>query len=164
MWTIGDLLYDAFKGCGEIVGEFFRVPLLGQRVWEHNTLSRQKSKESQGAASTTSSQSTPVLDMISSSSTHEKPKWIGYYLFKGTGRICKASVRAPGAFCTAMAQGAHNTPRLWGDKTVRPQPKIEGFTSGVAEGCKVRECRFRFNRDCILLMLRYPTGVDIWCV
>lgn len=41
-------------------------------------------------------------------------------------------------FTVAMAQGAHNTPKLWGDKTVRPSVKVSGIASGISAGCQVR--------------------------
>ena len=62
---------------------------------------------------------------------------MGFRAGKGFGRIIKAAARAPGTFTVAMAQGAHNAPRMWGDKTVRPQDKITGVVSGVTAGCKV---------------------------
>lgn len=40
-------------------------------------------------------------------------------------------------FTVAMAQGAHNAPRMWGDRTVRPQPKVTGLGTGLMAGCKV---------------------------
>jgi hypothetical protein len=62
---------------------------------------------------------------------------VGLRAAKGLGRIVKTAARAPGTFTVAMAQGAHNAPRMWGDKTVRPQDKVTGVVSGVAAGCKV---------------------------
>jgi hypothetical protein len=62
---------------------------------------------------------------------------VGFRAAKGLGRIVKAAARAPGTFTVAMAQGAHNAPRMWGDKTVRPQEKVTGVVSGVVAGCKV---------------------------
>jgi hypothetical protein len=62
---------------------------------------------------------------------------VGLRAAKGLGRIFKAAARAPGTFTVAMAQGAHNAPRMWGDKTVRPQDKVTGVVSGVVAGCKV---------------------------
>jgi hypothetical protein len=68
---------------------------------------------------------------------------VGLRAAKGLGRIVKAAARAPGTFTVAMAQGAHNAPRMWGDKTVRPQDKVTGVVSGVVAGCKVSP-RFSF--------------------
>jgi hypothetical protein len=62
---------------------------------------------------------------------------VGLRAAKGLGRIFKAAARAPGTFAVAMAQGAHNAPRIWGDKTVRPQEKVTGVVSGVVAGWKV---------------------------
>lgn len=64
----------------------------------------------------------------------------GRYAFKGTLRIGKAAVRAPGAFTAMMARGAHNAPKLWGDGTVRPVGRVTGVGSGLKEGVKVRSC------------------------
>lgn len=131
LWSVGGLLYDALKGCGEICTEVFRVPFLGQTVWEKPTSLPRSHTSILGTAGT------PAPDSASVSKTASKQKMIGYYAVKGAGRIAKSSARAPGAFCTGIASGAHNLPRLWGDRTVRSQEKITGFTSGVTEGCKV---------------------------
>lgn len=56
---------------------------------------------------------------------------------KGTARILKATLRSPMAFTLALAQGAHNAPRLWGDKTVREQDKVTGLRSGLTVAGKV---------------------------
>ena len=34
-------------------------------------------------------------------------------------------------FTLSLAQGFHNAPRLYGDKTVRPLEKVTGFRSGL---------------------------------
>lgn len=65
-------------------------------------------------------------------------KTLGTGSLKGTARILKATLRTPGQFAFAMAQGAHNAPRMWGDRTVRPQPKVTSLGSGLAAGGKVR--------------------------
>ena len=64
-------------------------------------------------------------------------KTLGSDSLKGITRIVKSTVRAPMTFTFAMAQGAHNAPRLWGDKTVRTQDKITGFGSGMVAAGKV---------------------------
>ena len=64
---------------------------------------------------------------------------LGLRTAKGVGRMFKAAFRAPGTFTVALAQGAHNAPRIWGDQTVRPQDKITGVVSGVTAGCKVSQ-------------------------
>lgn len=78
---------------------------------------------------------------------------VGLRAAKGLGRIFKATARAPGTFAVAMAQGAHNAPRMWGDKTVRPQDKVTGVVSGVVAGCKVSLHFALFGKGCALLKL-----------
>ena len=68
--------------------------------------------------------------------TASSSKPFGYFTAKGTGRILKSSLRAPMAFTYGMTQGAHEMPKLWGDKLVRPQPDITGIRSGVVAGVK----------------------------
>jgi len=63
----------------------------------------------------------------------------GAQVGKGITRIVKAATRAPMKFTVAMAQGAHNTPKLWGDKTVRPSVKVSGIASGISAGCQVSQ-------------------------
>lgn len=52
-----------------------------------------------------------------------------------------------------MAQGAHNAPRLWGDKTVRGQDKTTGLGSGIVATSKVCSLSSR-----ILFSLSYDRG------
>ena len=60
---------------------------------------------------------------------------------------------APGIVTVAMAQGAHNIPRMWGDKTIRPQDKVTGVVSGDAAGCKVGlRCEILVWLDCDILI------------
>jgi hypothetical protein len=40
-------------------------------------------------------------------------------------------------FTVAMAEGAHNAPRLWGDRLVRKPTKVTGIVSGLSAGCQV---------------------------
>jgi hypothetical protein len=40
-------------------------------------------------------------------------------------------------FTVAMAEGAHNAPRLWGDRSVRKPVKVTGIMSGISAGCQV---------------------------
>lgn len=120
-FAIFDLFYDFFKGVGEIGSEFFRVPNVGQKG--------QSSKSSQPmnlSAQSPSSSSSKVDDKI-----------LGERAAKGLGRITKAVLRSPMAFSVGMAQGAHNVPKIWGDKTVRPQEKITGIGSGLKAAGKV---------------------------
>ena len=69
-------------------------------------------------------------------SSARKPR-VGENLVHGAGTLVGATLRAPGDFTLALAQGAHNMPRLWNDRTVREQNEIKGIGSGIAVGCKV---------------------------
>lgn len=60
----------------------------------------------------------------------------GRHAATGIVRIGKAAARAPGEFTLAMARGAHNVPKFWGDRTVRPQEKVTGISSGLKQGVK----------------------------
>ena len=84
---------------------------------------------------------------------------VGFRAVKGFGRIFKAAARAPGTFTVAMAQGAHNAPRMWGDKTVRRQDKITGVVSGVTAGCKVGHCLARVAWLSIFMVPSEPASV-----
>jgi uncharacterized protein YgfB (UPF0149 family) len=50
---------------------------------------------------------------------------------KGIGRLAKALVQSPMELSIGIARGFHNTPRLWGDDTVRPQERVSDFKSGI---------------------------------
>ena len=84
--------------------------------------------------------SPPLVRSSSSSSsqpyTAASSKPFGYFTAKGSARILKSSLRAPMAFTYGMTQGAHEAPKLWGDRLVRAQPNITGFRSGVVAGVK----------------------------
>lgn len=119
--AIFDLFYDVFKGLGEIGSEFTRIPNVGQR-----------------GESSKSSQSINVSALPPTpSSSKVDDKIVGERAAKGLGRMTKAALRSPMTFSVGMAQGAHNLPKLWGDKTVRPQEKITGIGSGLKAAGKV---------------------------
>ena len=119
--AIFDLFYDVFKGLGEIGSEFTRIPNVGQR-----------------GESSVSSQSINVSALPPTpSSSKVDDKILGERAAKGLGRMTKAALRSPMAFSVGMAQGAHNLPKVWGDKTVRPQEKITGIGSGLRAAGKV---------------------------
>ena len=87
----------------------------------------------------------PTSESVDTASLQHCPaqmKMMGAGSVKGFGRIVTPSMRAPMAFTLAMTQGAHNLPRAWGDKTVRPQDKITGVGSGLWAAGKVslRSC------------------------
>lgn len=119
--AIFDLFYEFFKGVGEIGSEFIRIPNVGQRG--------ESSKSSQSI-------NVSALPPTPSSSKVDE-KILGERAVKGLGRITKAALRSPMAFSVGMAQGAHNLPKVWGDKTVRPQEKITGIGSGLRAAGKV---------------------------
>jgi hypothetical protein len=50
---------------------------------------------------------------------------------KGFGRIVKATLQSPMNLSMGIAQGFHNTPKLWGDDTVRPQEQVSDLKSGI---------------------------------
>lgn len=116
-----DLFYDVFKGMGEIGSEFVRVPNIGLNKWEVAKAEQQIHYYSARA-------------YVAPSVDH---KIAGQRVAKGIGRIGKAVFRSPMTFAVGMAQGAHNLPKVWGDKTVRPQEKITGFGSGLKAAVKV---------------------------
>ncbi|KAI9895084.1 MAG: hypothetical protein M1814_000309 [Vezdaea aestivalis] len=55
---------------------------------------------------------------------------------KGAVRIVSSTARLPSELLNTLAQGMHNMPQLYGDKTVRPQDRITGYQSGFAAGGK----------------------------
>jgi hypothetical protein len=56
---------------------------------------------------------------------------------KGFGRMVGTALKAPGDFTYGIAEGFNNTPKIYGDKTVRKTPKITGLGSGLAAAGKV---------------------------
>lgn len=112
-----DLFYDVFKGMGEIGSEFVHIGLNKGEL----------AKDEQRAHY-------PPRAFVPSNMDH---KFAGQRAAKGISRIGKAVVRSPMTFAVGMAQGAHNLPKVWGDKTVRSQEKITGFGSGLKAAVKV---------------------------
>ena len=54
---------------------------------------------------------------------------------KGIGSIITASLKTPVVITDGLTRGFHNAPRLYGDDTVREEPKVKGWRSGfVAAG------------------------------
>ena len=47
----------------------------------------------------------------------------------------RALAQAPVDLAMALAQGFHNAPRLYGDDTVRPPPRVDGVRSGLRTAC-----------------------------
>jgi hypothetical protein len=56
---------------------------------------------------------------------------------KGMTRISASLVRAPVHMGLALTEGLHNTPKIWGDGTVRPLDGIDDLPSGLKAGSKV---------------------------
>lgn len=117
--AVVDLFYDVFKGMGEIGSEFVRVPNIGLNKGEVAKAEQQVHY--------------PARPYVAPNTDH---KIAGQRAAKGIGRIGKAVFRSPMTFTVGMAQGAHNLPKVWGDKTVRPQEKITGFGSGLKAAVK----------------------------
>ena len=57
---------------------------------------------------------------------------------KGLTRIATATAKLPMDMLLATAQGLHNAPKLYGDRTVREMPKVTGVRSGFKAAGKVR--------------------------
>ena len=108
-----DLFYDIFKGMGEI----------GSGIKNK----RELVKDEQQAYD-------PTRAFVPQNTGHKVDR---QSTAKGLSRIGKAAVRSPMTLAVGMAQGAHNVPKMWGDKTVRPHEKITGFGSGLKAGVKV---------------------------
>lgn len=115
-----DLFYNVFKGIGEIGTEFVRVPNVGQSKWASS-----KSNQHVHYPARPPAPVNKITDIIGQSSA------------RGVSRLTKATLRSPMTFTVGMAQGAHNMPRMWGDKTVRPQEKITDLGSGLKAAGKV---------------------------
>lgn len=60
---------------------------------------------------------------------------------KGISRIVGAGLKSPMDFTLGIARGFHNAPKLYGDDTVRPQPKVTDMQSGLKAAGKVRILR-----------------------
>ncbi|KAJ5968963.1 UDP-glucose-sterol transferase [Penicillium viridicatum] len=69
----------------------------------------------------------------SSTQPRQKTRYLG---LKGIGRASIALVRAPVKVGVALTQGLHSAPKLWGDRTVRPQEAITSIGSGFKAACK----------------------------
>ena len=123
-WAILDLLYDSFKGMGEILTEVGHIPYLGVKAYEKGKTAITSPSYPPTGAPSVQTTSPPSDD-------HSLP---GSFMLKGALRVSKAAARAPGAFASALASGAHNLPLLYHDPTVRPIPRITGISSGFKAG------------------------------
>jgi UDP:flavonoid glycosyltransferase YjiC (YdhE family) len=55
----------------------------------------------------------------------------GVHMSKGAGHFIKALVQGPVDISVNLTRGMHNIPKMWGDKTVRPQERVNDFKSGM---------------------------------
>ncbi len=67
----------------------------------------------------------------STAESHDAAEEVAHDIGGGFKKTGKALVRAPMDLSTAVAQGFHNAPRLYGDTTVRRPVRITGFHSGL---------------------------------
>ena len=125
-----DLFYDVFKGVGEIGSEFVRVPSV--------------TPAGEGSSDASKMVHYPPQQAVT---VNKENKMVGMRAAKGVTRLTKASVRSPMTLTVALADGAHNVPKMWGDKTVRPQEKITGIGSGLKAAGKVSV----FGFSCLFL-------------
>jgi hypothetical protein len=145
--AVGDLFYESFKGMGEILYEFLGAPYASSvKVWKQNRNDALKPSQqlrlkpivrSRNLGSSSGAICSAVTIPDSSQLPNISKRYIpGRHVATGTVRIGKAAARAPGEFTLAMARGAHNVPKLWGDRTVRPQEKVTGVSNGLKQGVK----------------------------
>lgn len=76
---------------------------------------------------------------------------------KGVGRIVGAGLKSPMDFTLSLARGFHNAPKLYGDKSVRPQEKITGIQSGLRAAGKVSTPSPAANKSC-----NNSAGIWVW--
>jgi hypothetical protein len=118
------LFHDTFKGLAEIGSDFTRKPYFGKI----------SSTESAGRKPI---RSTKMDSKFLAPQEPQDRQIFGVRSAIGFGRVFQAAVRAPMKFTVAMAEGAHNAPRLWGDRLVRKPTKVTGIVSGLSAGCQV---------------------------
>ena len=138
-WAVTELLYEGFRGMGEILAEVGHTPVAFHRTVNGLVTKNKQPRVEEDSVSNFRVAITnevsiehPVPDQIQS----RKHKFMGEYMLTGSLRVVKATARAPGTFAASMAQGAHNMPQMWGDTKVRPVAKVTGIGSGAVEGCK----------------------------
>lgn len=136
------MFYNVFQGFGEIGSDILR-------------LSNVKESSSRERPQDHLTYSTSLRDNTTTARADLDTKTLGSDSLKGVTRIVKSTIRAPMTFTFAMAQGAHNAPRLWGDKTVRDQDKITGLASGVVAAGKVCCCSLRSPIPLFMVVLTF---------
>ncbi|KAH0346394.1 glycosyltransferase family 1 protein, partial [Aureobasidium melanogenum] len=122
--AIINLFYDTFKGFAEIGSDFTRKPYFGQ-------------ESVVGVGQYSQADMKAVVDECGAIKPESSERQVfGVRTAKGFGRIFQAAARAPMKFTVAMAEGAHNAPRLWGDRSVRKPVKVTGIMPGISAGCQ----------------------------
>jgi hypothetical protein len=58
---------------------------------------------------------------------------------QGLTRIASATIKAPMDITLSTAQGLHNAPKIYGDRTVREMDKVTGLGSGLKAAGKLRK-------------------------
>lgn len=58
---------------------------------------------------------------------------------RGLTRIASATIKAPMDITLSTAQGLHNAPKIYGDRTLREMPKVTGLGSGLNAAGKARK-------------------------
>lgn len=56
---------------------------------------------------------------------------------QGLTRIASATIKSPMDIALSMAQGLHNAPKIYGDRTVREMHNVTGLGSGLKAAGKV---------------------------
>ena len=142
-WAVTELIFDGVRGLGEmLIVEVVRVPVLGWRAckWAVREKGKGKAPEVERGIDDVNGLGDRAEAVYVEDSTARSPakshRLPGGYAVGGAGRVLKAMARSPGAFSAAMATGAHDLPRLWGDDTVRPAHKVTGVGSGMVGGGK----------------------------
>ena len=147
-WAVTELVIDGIRGMGEMLAEVVMVPVSSWRVCERIVSGKGRGKASDVDRTVEDvnalgdgSEAVYVEVQNSAGDLSGRPpakphRLPGGYMVGGAGRVLKATARAPGAFSAAMATGAHDLPRLWGDDTMRPAHKVTGVGSGMVGGGK----------------------------
>lgn len=145
-FAVSSLFYNVLKGFGEIASDINRF---STAVGNSNEARRKAPIQYSTQSSKNGTGSRPVT----------RAKGPGAGSVKGVARIVKATLRSPMAFTLALAQGAHNAPRLWGDKTVREQDRVTGLRSGLTVAGKV--CNLTSSIRCSAFASHLPRPSSI---
>ena len=144
MLAITALFYDVFKG-------------MSRAMTGLDTLvaSSSAANNSQASANRTvySVAKNSQMHQVNAAPTLSEKRNPGLASLAGCGKVVTATARSPMTFSLALAKGAHNAPRLWGDSTVREVDPVTGIGSGIVVGCKEL---FLGTYDGITGLLRLP--------